>query len=96
MNKTLKSQLTAYFKNHSDVWTHKGTLTASIEWFNKRGARYLPETVGKALRLLEADHLIAVHPDRYNKSIEYRWIPLHLRERYIPTSARTEKTKIWK
>lgn len=89
--KGLPKQLFTKLFEHGD-WVPKGDITA-IEWTHlsgkSRGARYLPETVGRALRHLEEQHLIAVKP--CGISVQYKYIPIdgrRLRERYIPTSAR--------
>ena len=72
-------------------WIPKGTLTADMVWKHPQGKnsgkRYLPETVGRALRLLEESSVIAVKEDGI--SVRYKWIPSQMRERYIPSSQRT-------
>jgi len=55
------------------------------------GKRYLPETVGRALRHLEEDSYIAVKGDGI--SVQYKWIPQDLRMRYIPYSRRPNDKK---
>ena len=87
----LNKQLASYLqRNH--VWHPKGTITADIEWRHERGkhygVRYLPETVGRALRHLEEMSIIAVKDDGI--SVQYKWIPPELRAKYIPTSMRTD------
>lgn len=73
-------------------WISKGTLTADMEWRRQTGrrygTRYLPETVGRALRLLEEKSIIAVKQD--GQSVAYRWIPERFRGVYIPYSRRPE------
>ena len=77
---------------HHKEWYSKGTLTADMNWYNpKNGKRYLPETVGRALRHLEECCVIAVKYDGI--SVQYKWIPLELRTRYIPWSMRSEFQK---
>ena len=94
----LPAQLEYYMK-HKD-WFSKGTLTADIEWKHQRGrnygVRYLPETVGRALRHLEESSIIAVRDD--GVSVQYKWIPRHFRNRYIPFSLRApdKKTMLFK
>ena len=68
------------------VWMAKGHITR-LTWRNERGIAYLPETVGRALRLSEEEHRIAVKYE--GKNTLYKWIPHELRDRYIPTSIRT-------
>lgn len=72
------------------VWVSKGTLTADMLWKHPRGKnygkRYLPETVGRALRGLEEEKVIAVKEDGI--SVQYKWLPPELRGRYIPSSVR--------
>ena len=72
-------------------WVPKGELTALV-WRHtsgKRiGARYLPETVGRALRHLEEDKVIAVK--QCGISVQYKYLPEERRARYIPCSARAK------
>jgi len=88
--KGLPNQLVGHLSRTKD-WCSKGTLTADMVWRHERGRnsekRYLPETVGRALRSLEEDSIIAVKPDHI--SVQYKWIPPELRGRYIPSSVRT-------
>jgi len=83
----LKSVLTMYLQKKSD-WTPKGNLTA-VTWFHKNSQKqYLPETVGRELRELETEKVIAVKPD--GVSVQYKYIPEDIRERYITSSQRTD------
>ena len=79
------------FLSKDKVWFPKGTLTADIVWKhnsgNSYGKRYLPETVGRALRALEEQSIVAVKPDGI--SVQYKWIPHEMRNRYLPHSIRT-------
>jgi len=90
----LPAQLESYLHRCSG-WVSKGTLTADMVWkhLNGRcaGARYLPETVGRALRSLEELKMIAVKADGI--SVAYKWLPSELRWRYIPTSNRLNNAK---
>lgn len=86
---SLTWQITQYLQaNHA--WHSKGALTAEREWRHQKGrrygARFLPETVGRALRSLEEDSVIAAKADGI--SVQYKWIPHAMRRRYIPTSRR--------
>jgi hypothetical protein len=87
--KGLPLQLRNYLLRRRDDWVSKSDITA-VEFFHtsgkSKGARYLPETVGRALRNLEEDHVIAVKP--HGISVQYRYLPEERRARYIPTSAR--------
>ena len=78
------------FLSKDKTWFPKGTLTADIVWKhnsgNSYGKRYLPETVGRALRALEEQAVIAVKPDGI--SVQYKWIPHEMRSRYLPQSMR--------
>ena len=84
----LPLQLVQYLKGGD--WYPKGTLTADMLWRrtdgHKIGSRYLPETVGRALRSLEERSTIAVKADGI--SVQYKWLPEELRKRYIPFSQR--------
>lgn len=88
--KGLPAQIVAYMRGKD--WFAKGTLTADIVWKHQRGkyagTRYLPETVGRALRLLEEKKYIAVKP--CGMSVQYKHIPQELRWRYIPFSSRKQ------
>jgi len=85
---------------HHQEWFSKGHLTADMVWKHPSGRnygkRYLPETVGRALRHLEENSIIAVRDG--GASVDYRWIPKEHRSRYIPSSARVDGSKhiIWK
>ena len=88
--KGLPNQLVGHLARTRE-WVSKGTLTADMVWRHDKGLhsgkRYLPETVGRALRSLEEDRIIAVKDDGI--SVQYKWIPHDLRGRYIPSSVRT-------
>jgi hypothetical protein len=84
---TLKAQLIKYFKEHSDRWVHKGELLKT-EFRSSKGIPFMSDTVATMARKLQRDSIVAVQDDKYNKSIEYKWIPLHLRASYIPVSDR--------
>ena len=78
------------FLSKDKTWFPKGTLTADIVWKHQSGEsygkRYLPETVGRALRSLEEQGVIAVKQDGI--SVQYKWLPHDLRLRYVPSSMR--------
>lgn len=86
----LASQLVHYLRTNHE-WFSKGTLTADMTWRHNKGKsigkRYLPETVGRALRLLEEQSIIAVKQDGI--SVQYKWLPHERRAQYIPSSSRT-------
>lgn len=87
--KGLPAQLKGHLCKAGD-WVAKGTLTADMVWRHNigkhYGKRYLPETVGRALRSLEEASIIAVKDQGI--SVCYKWIPPELRKRYIPGSQR--------
>lgn len=93
MRKSLTSQLEFFLRNKE--WFAKGTLTADMVWKHQSGkhygARYLPETVGRALRHLEEGRIIAVKDDGI--SVQYKWLPNHLRQTYIPYTQRPAHAK---
>ncbi len=83
---TLPELLTKYLKDKG--WVTKGAITA-IEWYHKDKVRqYLPETVGRALRHLEEESIIAVKPDGI--SVQYKYIPADVRHKYRPWSTRLQ------
>ncbi len=85
----LPAQLVSFMQS-PHVWHAKGKLTADMQWKHQRGKnygkRYLPETVGRALRSLEENRVIAVKADGI--SVQYKWLPSDMRKRYIPSSQR--------
>lgn len=92
----LPNQIVGYLHKYHNEWISKGTLTADMQWRNQtpgknRGKRYLPETVGRALRSLEESSIIAVKDDGI--SVQYKWIPFELRGRYIPWTYRPMQSK---
>jgi glutamine synthetase len=87
--KGLPKQLREYLFERRATWIPKGDITAENFYHlsgKSRGARYLPETVGRALRSLEEDSIIAVKP--CGISVQYKYLPLEMRADYIPTSIR--------
>lgn len=91
---TLGEQLRHFL--HTDwVWHPKGQLTADMVWKHKRGrhtgVRFLPETVGRALRKLEEQSIIAVKGEGI--SVTYKWLPHEKRKSYIPYSQRGDRAK---
>lgn len=94
----LTEQLRYWLRTNWGQWYPKGTITADMVWKHKggrhNGARYLPETVGRALRLLEQRKVIAVK--QAGMSVQYKWLPLDRRQSYIPFSERTNKEKLFK
>ena len=86
---TLQKQLENFLKGKD--WQSKGDITRMTwrGWSNGQGKIFLPETVGRALRSLEEDKVIAV---KYRgKNTLYKYIPTELRDRYIPSSERTNE-----
>ena len=76
----LPNQLNGYLFRTGD-WVSKGTLTADMVWKHQSGKstgrRYLPETVGRALRALQEQGIIAVKDSGI--SVQYKWIPHNMR-----------------
>lgn len=91
---TLADQLRKYLQTNW-AWHSKGRLTAEMQWKHvggkSRGARYLPETVGRALRALEEGSIIAVKQDGI--SVQYKWLDHSRRKSYIPFSVRPDNRK---
>lgn len=78
------------FLSRDHVWHAKGLLTADMTWKHDTGKhygkRYLPETVGRALRALEEQSIIAVKAEGI--SVAYKWLPPERRKTYIPSTQR--------
>jgi hypothetical protein len=89
-----------YWLQTNWTWHAKGKLTADMVWKHKggkhNGARFLPETVGRALRSLEERRVVAVKQD--GVSVQYKWLPINRRKSYIPFSERPnhQKEKLFK
>lgn len=84
---TLESQIIRFLKEKHE-WHHKGFLTERV-WTNpKNRTRYMPETVGRTLRILEESSIVACKPE--GKSVLYKYMPSigYYRDEYIPRSAR--------
>lgn len=69
------------------IWISKGAITA-IVWRYPDGRTYLPETVGRKAREAESESRIAVREKGI--SVEYRFLPVEKRSKYIPFSQRTD------
>lgn len=87
--KGLPKQLVGYLRVNW-AWHAKGHLTADKVWRHDvgkhYGKRYLPETVGRTLRSLEEQSVIAVKADGI--SVAYKWLPFEKRASYIPITQR--------
>lgn len=92
-NMSLKKSLVAYLAQ-SNQWTPKGHLTDRMQWFKKSRVVYLAETVGRALRDAETEKQIAVKDDGI--SVQYKYLPENIRDRYICSSDRTDKNVLFK
>jgi len=69
-------------------WNPKGFLL-QMRWQNQRNfTYYIASTVDRGLRSLEASSRIAVKYE--GKNTLYKWLPFERREKYIPTSERTD------
>ncbi len=94
--KGLPLQLKLHLQSKA-CWVSKGTLTADKVWKHDTGKnafkRYLPETVGRCLRSMEEDKILAVRDE--GVSVEYRFIPFEHRHKYIPWSQRSDKKVLW-
>lgn len=89
MANSLSTQIKMYLLERKEDWVPKGNITA-VNFYHEsgksRGAKYLPETVGRTLRTLEEDRIIAVKP--CGISVQYKYLPIDRRPYYIPSSAR--------
>jgi hypothetical protein len=58
-----------------------------MKWTNQKdGSTYIPDTVGRTLRLMQESRVIAV---RYEgKNTVYKFLPLYRRHDYIPLDER--------
>ena len=86
MKTALVDKLVKYLSQEYPRWVPKGEITA-MTWRGDDGKTFLPETVGRKLRNAEEDHRIA--GKEKGVSVQYKWIPHELRDRYIPKSERT-------
>lgn len=95
MTKESLSKRLAFFLKKEQKWLSKGYITDTLEWFYyEKGIKkkYLSETVGRKLRELESNSIIAVKPDGVSE--QYKYLPLEIKSRYIPYSLRENKSII--
>lgn len=85
MKTPLIDKLVKHLSLQYPAWIAKGELTA-IQWKDDNGKTFLPETVGRKLR--EAESLCRIAVKDKGVSVQYKWIPHELRDKYIPTSER--------
>lgn len=86
---TLAGQLTVFMRDIK-CWVVSPDITDNMVWKNQRTfKKYTSQTVGRQLRKLEESRILAVRD--YGKTKQYKFIPEHLRSKYIPTSSRTDK-----
>lgn len=90
---TLRDKLVKYLFDCKDIWVAKGAIQR-MQWRNENGTLYIGDTVGRALRDAEENCFIAVK--HTGKNTQYKWIPFHLRPRYIPTSMRGDDTVLFR
>lgn len=90
---TLRDKLVKYLFDCKDSWVAKGAIQR-MQWRNENGTLYIGDTVGRALRDAEENCFIAVK--HTGKNTQYKWIPFHLRPRYIPTSMRDDDTVLFR
>lgn len=88
---TLQDKVVKYLADNGD-WIEKATILNRVWEYNDGIRKYMSNTVDRELRSAEngEDGLsrIAVKPDPNSKSIIYKFLPPHLRSRYIPFSQR--------
>lgn len=84
----LIDKLVKFLLDQYPSWVSKGQIT-SIQWKDDNGKTFLPETVGRKLR--EAETLKRIAVKRRGPSVQYKWIPFEMRDRYIPTSERSNQ-----
>lgn len=83
---TLQDYLAQHIKEQN-AWVSKGSILRR-EWKDRHSTTVLPSTVDRALRLLEEKKIIGVKYE--GKNTLYKWIPAHIKSRYIPTAERTD------
>lgn len=86
MKTPLVDKLVHYLMENYPVWKPKGEILL-LTWKDDNGKRYMADTVSRKLREAEESKRIAVKSDG-KKSLVYKWLPLDLRNNYIPTSER--------
>lgn len=84
---SLVDKLVKHLYDQYPSWVSKGAITER-QWKQDDGRTYLPETVGRKLREAEEDRRIAVKDN--GVSVQYKWLPHDRRDKYIPTSLRTD------
>lgn len=86
---TLAGQLTVFMRDVG-CWVVSPDMTDGMVWKNQRTfKKYTSQTVGRQLRKLERSKILAGKD--YGKTVQYKFIPEHLRSKYIPKSLRKDK-----
>jgi len=90
----LSSQL-AVFLRENHTWYPKPVLLEMVWRDQKRFTKFTAETVGRKLRGLEngeesRDGLPVIACKPYGKTVQYKYLPVELRKKYIPVSERKD------
>ena len=95
--KTLRDRLLFFFKRNPDAWFRKGSIITR-RWKNSEGGYYMPDTVGRELRRMENDKLVAARYKEGEKGVSYRLLKEEERENYVLTKNREggKKSRMFK
>lgn len=91
----LKDQLISYLFNKKE-WVHKGEILDKKWYYTNCNKTFMQNTIDRELRRAEEESKIAVKKDPIHKGNMYKYLPKEIRERYIPTSLRTDKNILFK
>lgn len=93
---TLKENIEAYCRERPQLWIHSDELQRH-PFIDRQGSVVTPGTIGRKLRELETEKVLAVKHDGSRGSALYRWIPNSYRYKYIPYSERDTRCvdKMW-
>lgn len=91
---TLREQLQAYFRQHTDEWVPSGVIQRA-EFKNKQdGTTYTPQNVGRTLRTMENGKSIAVTYYGHKKSARYKLLPTYLKAYYLNVTERKQQNTV--
>ena len=78
-------EIERYLRDNKDSWFPAAAL-CRMEFRNDDKTTAAPKSVSRRLQEMQEESVIAVRYVGVKRTSEYRWIPYHLRARYIPSS----------
>ena len=83
---SVENNIELYLKENKDSW-HSGAALCRMEFKNDDKTTAAPKSISRRLQEMQEESVIAVRYAGVKRTSEYRWIPYHLRVRYIPSNS---------